>query len=261
MRIYDDLSSALSALIRDLHATRARLAAIREQLAADRDEFRGRLGATQHPAVLRAEYEATSAIRQVDEADQHVQAAIAAARVQAAQLHVDVGGSLGSVPGDATREVDPRATDGAEASHLGRFDPQPYLDEMPVFVREGRTRPKTHGRWRDRHGATHRLLSGYDGHYSPLIDQRAIRLGLIPNGAKLLTSGDVEMKFAMARRETWARTGVVTRETIVINNPKGPCSGKLSCDGLLNRYLPPGGELTVCWPGGNHKTYRGVPDQ
>lgn len=82
-------------------------------------------------------------------------------------------------------------------------------------------------------------------------------LGLIPAGSHLARSGDVELKLAIQMRENWQRTGSVSKETVVINHPDGPCRGRLSCDGLLARYLPPGGELTVYWPGGNVKTYRG----
>jgi hypothetical protein len=63
----------------------------------------------------------------------------------------------------------------------------------------------------------------------------------------------------MGMRATQQRTGVPPRETIVINKPDGPCKGRLGCDGLLERYcLLLGSELTVHWPGGGVKTYRGA---
>lgn len=142
------------------------------------------------------------------------------------------------------------------------FDPRPALEDMPVFVR-GRQQSKTHGRWVDAHGTVHKLLSGeHDGQHAA-VTLRAIDLGLIPSRGRLARAGDVELKFALGMRQRWEKTQTVSHETIVINNPKGPCPGPLGCDGLLSRYLPPGATLTVWWPGDNspHKTYRGVPDQ
>ena len=63
----------------------------------------------------------------------------------------------------------------------------------------------------------------------------------------------------MRMRDEWQRTNTPTREDIVINNPNGPCQGPLGCDALLPRFLPPGSELTVHWPGGQRQTYRGAP--
>jgi hypothetical protein len=140
---------------------------------------------------------------------------------------------------------------------LAAFDLVALLDDMPVFVRDGQTRPKTHGRWVDEDGVVHDLLSGeHDGVYKA-VNQRAIDLGIIPAGTGLARAGDVELKFALGMRRTWERTKVAPKEKIVINHPDGPCEGEYSCDGLLSRYLPPGGELTVYWLGGNSRTYRG----
>jgi hypothetical protein len=132
---------------------------------------------------------------------------------------------------------------------------------MPTFTREGWGRPKTHGRWTDANGVTHALLSGeHDGYYL-VVNQRAVEIGAIPPGTVLAARSDIELKFAVSMRRTWEQTGIAPKETIVINKPEGPCTGRLGCDGLLNRFLPPGGELTVHWPGGNSRTYRGGGDQ
>ncbi|MBT8228025.1 MAG: hypothetical protein HKP61_13470 [Dactylosporangium sp.] len=149
-----------------------------------------------------------------------------------------------------------------ESSERPGFDPRPDFDDMPVFDRDG-TGPasKTHGRWTDANGVTHKLLSGWHDGYHVAVNQFAIRLGVIPAHGRLERAGDIELKFALGMRGRWQRTGTAPRETIIINHPDGPCQGKLSCDGLLHRYLPPGGELTVHWPGGNKRTYRGDQDQ
>jgi len=136
------------------------------------------------------------------------------------------------------------------------FDPERYLARMPRFDPDSGTRPKTHGRWTDHTGTTHDLLSGRHDGYHTKVDQHAVAIGLIPAGTGLARSGDIELRFAIRMRETWQRTGSPPREKIVINNPNGPCEGDLGCDTLLPRFLPPGAELTVHWPGGT-KTYRG----
>lgn len=130
---------------------------------------------------------------------------------------------------------------------------------MPRYGSREGTRPKTHGRWTDYTGTTHHLVSGRHDGYHAMVDQHAVALGLVPAQTGLYRSGDVELKFAMRMRETWQRTGAPPQETIVINNPNGPCEGRLGCDALLPRFLPPDGELTVHWPGGA-KIYRGETD-
>lgn len=109
-------------------------------------------------------------------------------------------------------------------------------------------------------GVTYPLLSGHHDGYHKFVDQHAVKIGRIPPGAGLRRSGDVELKFAIQMRQRWERTGIAARESIVINHPDGLCRGRLSCDGLLRDFLPPGGELTVYWPNGK-KTYRGETAQ
>jgi Double-stranded DNA deaminase toxin A len=164
-----------------------------------------------------------------------------------------VGG--GSIAGPSPENAP--ATSGVRQPDAPVFDPQPYFDQMPIFDRRGRSRPKTHGRWTDAEGTTHSLVSGRHDRYHLLVDMRAVQLGLTPPGAGLQTSGDVELKFAMQMREIWNSTKMPQKETIVINHPDGPCPGALGCDGLLSQFLPPSSELTVYWPGGNVRTYRG----
>ena len=77
-------------------------------------------------------------------------------------------------------------------------------------------------------------------------------------GSRCSNRRDVELKFAMRMRETWQVTGVAAKENIVINHPNGPCEGELGCNDLLPSFLPPKSELTVHWPGGGQRTYRGT---
>lgn len=137
------------------------------------------------------------------------------------------------------------------------FDPQPYLDDMPVFVRDRRRRAKTHGRWPGAGGRTRVLVSGeHDGIYVR-VSQRARDMGIIPSGSSLAAASDVELKVAQTMWETWVRTGIASSEILVINKPDGPCQGPFGCDSLLEWLLPPQGRLSVHWPGGRCRDYRG----
>lgn len=137
------------------------------------------------------------------------------------------------------------------------FDPRPHLEDMPLFTRDRRRRSKTHGRWPGPQGHTRTLVSGEHDGIHLRVNHRAQNMGIIPAGTSLAVASDVELKVAQTMWETWTRTGTTSRETIVINKPEGPCEGRLSCDSLLERFLPPQGELTVYWPGCQHRTYRG----
>ncbi|MBT8224498.1 MAG: hypothetical protein HKP61_19440 [Dactylosporangium sp.] len=164
--------------------------------------------------------------------------------------------------GDADAGLGDGSRGGTGKPHtVAGFDPRPCLDQLPVFSRDRRGRTKTHGMWIDEHGVAHDLLSGEHDGMHVQVNKRAVRLGRIPPGAKMFSGSDIELKFAMGMRQTWERTGTIRNEIIVINKPEGPCQGELGCDALLPYYLPPGGTLTVYWPGGNHRTYRGAVDQ
>lgn len=78
----------------------------------------------------------------------------------------------------------------------------------------------------------------------------------LPPSARVTTTGDVELKFAMKMREADIR-----HARLVINHKRGPCPGELGCDQLLPTILPPGASLTVYWPGGRSRTYLGKDDR
>ena len=114
-------------------------------------------------------------------------------------------------------------------------------------------RQKTEGAWQDDDGTIHKLISG---RHEPDFDAALAhtkKLGLIPEHSTLATAADVELKFAMKMR----REGI-TKAVIAINT--GPCPGRLGCDQLLKRFLPPGSELVIHGPDNFEKTYRGEPE-
>ncbi|WP_149256754.1 DddA-like double-stranded DNA deaminase toxin [Actinomadura sp. K4S16] len=43
------------------------------------------------------------------------------------------------------------------------------------------------------------------------------------------------------------RNRKVTRATVIINNPKGVCSGPYSCSTAVPSILPSGSSLTIWW--------------
>jgi len=109
-------------------------------------------------------------------------------------------------------------------------------------------REKTSGIWQDADGTEHRLISGQrDKYYEQVKDfLREHRIGR--RDGEPMVASHVEAKFALFMRERG-----LMHETIAVN--KVPCTGDLSCDELLKRFLPPGGTLTVFGPGGFKETY------
>lgn len=111
-------------------------------------------------------------------------------------------------------------------------------------------RPKTTGAWQDDKGTPRRLISGqHDPEYEEALDH-ARKLDLVKEREILNTAADVELKFAMKMR----REGIM-KAVIAVN--KQPCTGDLSCDTLLKRFLPPGAELIIYGPDGIGKPYIG----
>ena len=234
--------------------TRASIRAVITALRTARERITAVTVGSTHPLVRRTLGQHSQAL---DRAEHALADLDAAQRAVADYLSTMLGRP--AAPGSASPPAESGpATDAMPANPAG-FDPEPYLAQMPRFTPDASARPKTHGRWTDHTGTTHHLLSGRHDGYHTKVDQHAVALGLIPAGTGLLRSGDVELKFAMRMRERWQHTGTPPRETIVINKPDGPCEGRLGCDALLPRFLPPGGQLTVHWPGGA-KTYRGEGD-
>jgi hypothetical protein len=228
-----------------IHAVITRLRAARERIA------RITVGST-HPLIRRTLTQHTQAI---DKAEQAL-ADLDAFHQGITDYLTTILGHAASTSGTALPPADTGPPGGVVPEDPAGFDPEPYWARMLRFDPDSGTRPKTHGRWTDHTGVTHDLLSGRHDGYHTKVDQHAVAIGLIPAGAGLARSGDIEIRFAVRMRETWQRTGSPPRENIVINNPNGPCEGDLGCDTLLPRCLPPGAELTVHWPGGT-KTYRG----
>ncbi|GAA3752173.1 hypothetical protein GCM10022225_40690 [Plantactinospora mayteni] len=134
------------------------------------------------------------------------------------------------------------------------FDPVPYLPPAAPPRTRGGTYTKTRGNY-VRGNRVEELVSGEHDDYSTQVDQHARRLGLVESGEGLRTAGDVELRFAMRMHEE-----KIDSATILLN--RAPCKGRLGCDSLLSRFLPPRATLTVYWPDPEttyrYKTYRGV---
>jgi hypothetical protein len=129
------------------------------------------------------------------------------------------------------------------------------LGTLPVRDETSLTRQKTRGIWKDADGNEHDLASGKrlgenegdDPYYHQVIDfMRENNIGR--QDADPMVASHVEAKFAMFMRERG-----LMHETIMVN--KLPCPGRYGCDELLNRFVPPGGSLTVFGPGGFKVTY------
>jgi hypothetical protein len=134
-----------------------------------------------------------------------------------------------------------RAGPAGDAEPTGEsFDPLPWLPpRAPRRVRGGPYR-KTRGTGMLA-GAVVDLISGEHDGYSSQVNRYARELGIVRDGAGLQTAADVELKFAMRMRAEG-----VSEAKLLIDRP--PCVGRLSCDALLPRFLPPGATLTVYWP-------------
>lgn len=207
---------------------------------------------TKHPAPKDARWSIEGCIKELREAIASLTAAEDKLSTYLARLE------SGSV---TSGEISPIRTDTSAPLATGAaFDSRPYLDDMPVMPpksqrKRGMPQQPTHGRWVAGKEEESELVSGTDAD-SQAVDElwsQIRRDGEIPS---LMIASHIEPKFAMKmRRDT------LTNERIVINNPDGPCGYGLDiqygCDQLLPRLLPLDSTLTVCWPDGNEKTYRG----
>lgn len=136
-------------------------------------------------------------------------------------------------------------------AHISRrLNGQELLSRLPVQRAIPNHRQKTEGAWQDNSGVIHKLVSGRHEEDFDAAVAHAKKLGLIPERGTLGTAADVELKFAMKMR----REGI-TRAEIAVN--KLPCPGRLGCNDLLKRFLPPGAELVIHGPDNFEKTYRG----
>ncbi|MFF1818293.1 DddA-like double-stranded DNA deaminase toxin [Kribbella sp. NPDC058245] len=161
----------------------------------------------------------------------------------------DVTANRGSEP---SPEPDTERSPGSRGSEPGGdFDPIELLKLLPKReVGPGR-RAKTRGVWRDDSGKDHQLVSGQHEEDYQAAQRFAERLGLVTSPNLLSTAADVELKFAMRMR----REGIMDVR-IVLNNE--PCTGRLSCQALLKRFLPAGSRLTVYAPDFDfEETYEG----
>jgi hypothetical protein len=133
-----------------------------------------------------------------------------------------------------------------------RLRGEELLASLPVQRVIPNHRQKTEGAWQDENGVVHKLISGRHEDFEAALSH-AKRLGLIPEHGTLATAADVELKFAMKMR----REGI-TQAVIAVN--KRPCPGRLGCNQLLKRFLPPGAELIVRGPDNFEQTYEGELD-
>jgi hypothetical protein len=102
-------------------------------------------------------------------------------------------------------------------------------------------------------GTEHRFTSGPDD-LANRVDSfvRASGVVAMPAVGQHPAATHVEAKVAMTMREQNVGRGV-----LVINNPRGPCTGAYSCTQVIGVLLPAGSSLTVWWPGGRTMTFSG----
>ncbi|WP_436495555.1 DddA-like double-stranded DNA deaminase toxin [Actinokineospora sp. HUAS TT18] len=117
----------------------------------------------------------------------------------------------------------------------------------PTVPKPNPGRMKTHGKWRDKHGQVHELVSGEDAD-STEAWERLQRAGM-PPAMEPVNVTHVEMKLAVKM----IRAGTKHID-LVINNR--PCRGPYSCDSLLPVLLPAGYTITVHGPN-YRKTFTG----
>ncbi|GAA4902552.1 DddA-like double-stranded DNA deaminase toxin [Stackebrandtia albiflava] len=174
-------------------------------------------------------------------------------------LRPDLGQNTRAAPARPVSES-PIPTEAATAKTC---DPNPHLIDMPTMppkTKRGRGMPQhpTHGRWVGRSEFDRKLQSGADEE-TRAVDELWSRVRRPDEVPSLMIATHVEPKFAVRMRRQELKN-----ETIVINNPDGPCgyatSLRYGCDQILPRLLPPGASLTVYWPDGNQHTYHGVEE-
>ncbi|THV23554.1 DddA-like double-stranded DNA deaminase toxin [Glycomyces paridis] len=129
------------------------------------------------------------------------------------------------------------------------FDARPVLASLPVFERKRGSTPRTHGEMRYPDGTRTRFASGEDATTPRIREHMWEHTGPVRSPQGFWSESHAELKAALAMSDHR-----VKRADIVINNPGGPCEGRIGCDGLLARYLQPGSVLTVHWPGGDGST-------
>lgn len=165
----------------------------------------------------------------------------------------DTDGSSSATPRIASSSTTP----GTPKSKLPSFNAQEYLDALPAMKPKSQRKrgQKTRGTWVVDGEDDQELASG-DGSDANKAAAHWAKIRHPDEPSGLTIYGDVEPKFAMQMRDEG-----VTQARIVINNPDGPCGydkgWQYGCDALLPRFLAPGSQLTVVWPGPTEKTYTG----
>lgn len=239
----DETAAALAALVAAFERTRAALAVRRAEVLRARDEFRGRLGNTQHPRVLQAWYAATVAARKLEEADGRLQAAIVEARALAVRLGIDPG-----YAGRSPVTVEP----GGPADVTSGVVMEPA--ELPaLWIRAAGARLPVRPRGK---GPTHGVL--HDDHGRELFDDvltatgGMLRSGRVP-GVRDGIRDDWHPLDQVTREHVEAHAAAILRRpgaplsaTLVINNETCRSRGDyVGCDQVLSGLLPYGVRLTV----------------
>lgn len=142
MGVSEDGAVSYSALIRYLTLEISELVAIRESIIRFCHRLCRELGHTNHPKVLRISQESALAARRLEEAVDQLDRAIKLLHQHAAELGIDLHGHPASSAAlSPTRYEAPSsvASVSQEAASLtpasASFDPEPYIDQMPAFVR------------------------------------------------------------------------------------------------------------------------------
>ncbi|EHR53464.1 hypothetical protein SacmaDRAFT_5316 [Saccharomonospora marina XMU15] len=181
-----------------------------------------------------------------------------------AQIVQDIGsiGQLvarasGGLPAYVTSLTGDQGQDEDGGQSSGRSAPSGKKDDEPDDPVEKARRElpergtgrgvKTQGRWFAPGKTMSAVTSGRDG-WTDRVNQVVKEAGCpyVP----LTAAADVELKIAAEMRDTG-----ITNATVVVNNQ--PCTGRMSCDGLLGVVLPEGSTLTVYGTGGFKKVYKG----
>lgn len=255
-----ELQRVAQALLAALDET-PRVAEYLRRVAQRCRENAGHVGhMSNHPAARLAAGQLDEAARRCEEAAQYLAQVPPKARGWAEQM---VSGDRTSKPSGGPSESPPRAgghridppndsADAPRAPHR-RLSGGELLASLPIQRVIPNHRQKTAGAWQDESGVVHKLISGRHEEDFEAAVSHAKRLGVIPDRGTLATAADVELKFAMKMR----REGI-TKAVIAVN--KVPCPGRLGCNQLLKRFLPPGAELIIHGPDNFEKTYEGESD-
>ncbi|MEV6417350.1 DddA-like double-stranded DNA deaminase toxin [Kribbella sp. NPDC051718] len=211
-----------------------------------------------HPAARLAAVQLDEAARRCEDAAQYLAQVPPKARGWAEQMVSEnrTGRSSGG-PSETTprgnQTHSPTDSTDAQRDQPRRLTGGELLASLPIQRVIPNRRQKTRGAWQDGSGVVQNLISGRHEEEFEAALSHAKRLGLIPDHGTLATAADVELKFAMKMR----REGI-KQAAIAVN--KIPCPGRLGCNQLLKRFLPPGAELIVHGPDNFEKTYRGESD-